>query len=245
MAAGRRPIAGSASHREAVGAGLDHEERRAGAVAPLGGDEEELAVRGPGDERLGAVEDPVLALSASHRLQLQRVEQGPRLEDRQRRGGDVLAGEGGQVGRLLLGGAPVADRGRDGAGGERRVGDPEVAVGEGLADQDAGHGRLLLHDAAELLGDAEHVDAELSRLRRAARAGSSSSASASSAAGRIFASAKSRPASWNICCSSSGVTSKRPRDLLRVWRAGLPSFWAALKVRPAAVAVRKPLLVER
>ena len=149
------------------------------------------------------------------RLELQRVEERPRLEDRQRRGGHVLAGEGGQVGRLLVGAAPVADRGRDGAGRERRVGDPEVAVGERLADQDAGHRGLLVHDAAELLGDAEHVDAELRRSGRAAPSGSRRSASASSAAGRIFSSAKERPASWNICCSSSGVTSKRPARLAR------------------------------
>ena len=37
-------------------------------------------------------------------------------------------------------------------------------MGERLADQDAGHRGLLVHDAAELLGDAEHVDAELRRL---------------------------------------------------------------------------------
>ena len=40
------------------------------------------------------------------------------------------------------------------------------------------------------------------------------SASASSAAGRSFSSANARPASWNICCSSSGVRSKSPVDLL-------------------------------
>ena len=43
MAAGRRPIAGSSSTARPVGAGLDHEERRADALG-LGGDEEELAV---------------------------------------------------------------------------------------------------------------------------------------------------------------------------------------------------------
>ena len=72
--------------------------------------------------------------------------------------------------------------------------------------------------------------------------GVSQASSAASAAGRIFSSAKARPPSWNICCSSSGVTSKRPFDLPGFWRAGLPSCWAALKLRPAAVAVRKPFL---
>src|SRR6202042_256476 len=76
----------------------------------------------------------------------------------------VLAGEGGQVGRLLLGRAPEADRGRDRAGGEGGVGDPHVAVGECLADQRRGRRRPLFHHAAELGGDAEHRDSELGRL---------------------------------------------------------------------------------
>src|SRR3954463_1268381 len=67
-------------------------------------------------------------------------------------------------------------------------------------------------------------------------------ASASSAAGRIFSSAKARPPSWNICCSSSGVRSKRPFDLPFFWRAGLPSDCAALKVRPAGVGGGKAVL---
>ena len=43
---------------------------------------------------------------------------------------------------------------------------PTVAVGERLGDEDAGDGGLLGHDAAELLGDAEHADPELERLRK-------------------------------------------------------------------------------
>ena len=73
--------------------------------------------------------------------------------------------------------------------------------------------------------------------------GVEASLSACCAAGRTFASAKSRTASWNICCSSSGLTSKRLRGPPVLCRAGLPSFWAALKVRPAAVAVRNPFLL--
>ena len=42
MAAARRPIAGSSSTSRPVGAGLDHEQRRAEALG-LGGDDEELA----------------------------------------------------------------------------------------------------------------------------------------------------------------------------------------------------------
>ncbi len=149
--------------REPFGARLDDEERRADALG-LGGDEEELALGGAGDQRLGAVEHPVVAVAPRRRLQLQRVEQRPRLEDRQRRRGDVLAGEGGQVGRLLLGRAPEPDRGGDRAGGEGRVGDPHVAVGERLADQHAGRRRAFFHHPAELGRDAEHRDAELGRL---------------------------------------------------------------------------------
>ena len=73
--------------------------------------------------------------------------------------------------------------------------------------------------------------------------GVSQAASASWAAGRTLSAAKARPPSWNICCSSSGPRSNRPFDLPFFWRAGLPSCCAALKVRPAAVAVWKPPLV--
>ena len=40
-----------------------------------------------------------------------------------------------------------------------------------------------------------------------------------------------------------GTEVEEAADLLFFWRAGLPSCCAALKVRPAAVAERKPLLV--
>jgi hypothetical protein len=39
--------------------------------------------------------------------------------------------------------------------------------------------------------------------------------------------------------------SKEPELLLRGWRAGAERFWAALKVRPAALAARKPPRVPR
>ena len=60
--------------------------------------------------------------------------------------------------------------------------------------------------------------------------------------GANLRSAKSRTASWNICCSSSGVTSKSP------WISGLlarrfAELLGALKARPAAVAARKPFFV--
>ncbi len=66
-------------------------------------------------------------------------------------------------------------------------------------------------DAAELLGDAEHVDAELAGRRRDSSGGVvAGGRRRPCAGGRICSSAKARPASWNICCSSSGVTSNRP-----------------------------------
>ena len=134
VAAGRRPIAGSSSiARPSV---PDSTTKSAGPMPSASAATRNSShSRGPGEQRLGAVEHPVAAVAARLRLQLQRVEERPRLEDRQRRRRHVLAGEGGQVGRLLLGRAPEADRGGDRAGGERRVGDPHVAVGERLADQ--------------------------------------------------------------------------------------------------------------
>ncbi len=137
VAAGRRPIAGSSSTARPLAP--DSITNSAGPMPSASAattNSSHSSARASSD--LAPLEDPVLAVAARRRLQLQRVEERPRLEDRQRRGGDVLAGEGGQVGRLLLGAAPEADRGGDGAGRERRVGDAHVAVGERLADQDAG-----------------------------------------------------------------------------------------------------------
>ena len=71
--------------------------------------------------------------------------------------------------------------------------------------------------------------------------GAAAAVSASCAAGRSRAVAKSPKASCSICCSSLGVRSKSLRDVVLAWRAGWVSRWVALKARPAATAVRKPL----
>ena len=242
VAAGRRPIAGSSSIESPLVP--DSTTKSAGPMPSAS-----AATTKSSHSVARAISDLAPSSTQSspsrrgRRLQLQRVEQRPRLEDRQRRGGDVLAGEGGQVGRLLLGRAPEADRGGDRAGGERRVGDPHVAVGERLADQ-------RRWSSPRPLPSRRRARPGRRASRRRARSPGRAAPAASCArrrplwrAGRTLSAAKARPASWNICCSSSGVTSKRPFDFERGWRAGLPSCCAALKVRPAAVAVRKPCLV--
>ena len=66
--------------------------------------------------------------------------------------------------------------------------------------------------------------------------------SASWAIGRSFSAPKSPNASWSIFCSSSGSRSNSLGADGVDWRAGPLSFVAALKVRPAVVAARKPVL---
>jgi hypothetical protein len=94
-----------------------------------------------------------------------------RLEHGQRRRGDVLGDELGQVGRLLIGVAPQADRGGDSSGGQAGHGDAHVALGQGLAHQGGGDGGALLDGSAELLGHADHREAELVGLGQELRRG--------------------------------------------------------------------------
>ena len=61
------------------------------------------------------------------------------------------------------------------------------------------------------------------------------------AAGRSSLAANSRNASRSICCSSVGVRSNSPLLEAGESRAGRPSLVAAVNVRPAAPAARKPL----
>ena len=65
---------------------------------------------------------------------------------------------------LLVRVAPEAERGTDSGGSEQREGETHVALGERLGDQGRGDGAAFGEGAAELLGDAEHRDPELSRL---------------------------------------------------------------------------------
>ena len=170
------PIAGSGS--TLIPAVLDSTTNSDGALAlEVGGDDEQLTVAGSGDERLDAVQHVAAAGGPRRGLQREGVKQRLGLHDRQRRGGDALADELGQIGRLLLGVAPQAERGRDGGGGQAGGGDPHVALGERLAHQHGGGRGALLDGAAELLGHADHGQAELAGLgeqllgRRAGRVG--------------------------------------------------------------------------
>ena len=75
-------------------------------------------------------------------------------------------------------------------------------------------------------------------------AGGAHAASAAGAAGRRRSAANSRSIACSICCSSVGVRSKRSRGVGRR-RAGAPSRFAAVNVRPAVPAARKPSRVAR
>ena len=152
--------AGIGLDADASGLGLDDEQGWAFALE-LGGDDEQLAVGRAGDERLDAVEHVPAAGGTRGGVQREGVEQRVRLHDRQRRGRDVLAHERGQVGGLLLGVAPQAERGRDRGRGQAGDGDAHVALGQRLAHQHGGGRGALRHGTAELLGDADHGQAEL------------------------------------------------------------------------------------
>ena len=113
-------------------------------------------------------------------------------------------------------------------------------------DQHAGDRASLGHHPAELLGDAEHVDAELGGLRRAARRGSRRRSSRLSAAGRTFSAAKSRDRLLEHLLLLVGREVEQAARLCRclACRAAVAAA-RALKVRPAAVAERKPLVAPR
>ena len=124
-------------------------------------DDEHLGVGCAWDERLDAVERVAAAGRPRRGPQRKRVKQRLGLHQRQRRSRDVLADELGQVGRLLLGVAPQADRGRDGRRRQAGGGDAHVALRQRLAHQHGRRGRALLDGAAELLGHADHGQAQL------------------------------------------------------------------------------------
>ena len=160
--AARTPMAGSASTERPAAPDSTRTStlrvRRGGAP-----DDEELGVGAARHHRLHAVEDEAVAVAGGGGLRGERVEQRSRLGERERRGRDVVAGEGREVGLLLLVGAPGGDRGGDGARGEVGDGQPEVALGQRLGHQRAGHHRALLGDAAERLGHAEQRQPDLVR----------------------------------------------------------------------------------
>ena len=116
---------------------LDDEQR--GLAVELRADDEQFGVGGGGHQRLDAGQ-PVAARRAYRRgLQRGRVEQRVRFGDRDARLRDVLAGELGEVGGLLIGAAPMGQRRRDAAGRQDRQGQAHVAVGQSLGDERVGH----------------------------------------------------------------------------------------------------------
>ena len=224
-------------------AGLDEEQ--GGRAVELRGDDEELGVGAADDGRLHAVEHEAVTVAQRGGREVERVEEHRRLGDRRApRPGPSLAGEGRQVGLLLLLGAPEPERGGDGAGREGRDGEPHVAVGERLGDEGAGHRRALLHDAAERLGHAEDRAGRSPGRPRGRRPGRRRRRRPRRPPGRSTSAANSATTSTSICSSSVGVQVEDPAGLRRVRAAPRWSRRPArAKVRPAAVATRKPLRV--
>jgi hypothetical protein len=92
------------------------------------------------NERLHAVQDEATVGLDRLRRRLEDVEEDGGLGEGEGRSRNLGTGEGGEVGLLLLVGAPQGQRGRDGAGRQGRDGHAHVALGKCLGDQGAGDG---------------------------------------------------------------------------------------------------------
>ena len=162
-AAARMPMLGSALTVRPLAD--DSTMNSAGLPFSWARDDEQLGVGRSRDQRLDAVE-PVAARCA-HRggLQRGRVEQRLRLGDRHAGLRDVLTGELVQVGGLLVGAAPMGQRGRDAARRQDRQRQTHVAVGQRLGHQHVGDAGALRGDAVEVLGNVDRGDAQLRGLR--------------------------------------------------------------------------------
>ena len=146
---------------QALGAALDQDQH--GFVVEQRTHHEQHRVGAPRHEGLDPVEHQVVAVAARGGRRPQHVEEHARLHQGQGGGGHVVAGELRQVGLLLLVAAPQPERRRDRARGQGGHGEAEVPVRERLGDQGAGHGRALLGDATEGLGDPEDRQPDLHR----------------------------------------------------------------------------------
>ena len=209
-------------------------------LVELGGDDEQLGVGGARDERLDAVEhEAAVRRGARVVLQLERIEQRPRLEHRERRGRGALADERGQVGRLLVGVAPQAERGRrrrPAPGTRRRCpcrpgraprsSAPTVTAERCSTAPPSSSGTPTIVSPSSLAW-AQQLGRRCAAPRRPPRR-----------RGAARPSANSRTESRSICCSSVGVRSNRSVRPARGWRAGRERFCAAANVRPALAAVR-------
>ena len=141
------------------GVSLDHEQPRAEA-AHFGRDDEELRLRRQRHERLLAVELPAAVVAHRARAWTHRVEERPRLEDRERRRHEAIAEERREKARLLRAGAPLDDRLHGRQRREDRRGQAHVAARELLGDEGVGHRGPLGRHAAELLRDRQPREAE-------------------------------------------------------------------------------------
>ena len=133
-----------------------------------------------------------------------------------------IAGERRQVRRLLLVGAPQRERGGDRAGGQGGDGDAEVALGERLGDEGAGHRGALVGESAERLRDAEDREADLvAGVQHLGRRGAGrvglGGGGAHDLGGQLGTT------STSICSSSVGVRSKTPPAPARHRRGCRPS----------------------
>ncbi|CPX07006.1 Uncharacterised protein [Mycobacteroides abscessus] len=118
---------------DALGAGLDDEQRRAAVV--VGGHDEQLGLRGGRDQRLGAVEAESAGGAGGRGLEAERIEEGLRLGDHDRGLRHVLARELLEVGGLLVGTAPVGQRAGHTRGSQDRQGQAHVTVRKRLGDK--------------------------------------------------------------------------------------------------------------
>ena len=78
---------------------------------------------------------------------------------------NIVAGKLFQIGGLLIGAAPVGERGRHTAGSQNRQCQTHVAVGQRLGHQNIGHAGAVCGDAVEILGNVDRGDAQLGGLR--------------------------------------------------------------------------------
>lgn len=141
---------------------FDDEQRR--LAVELGADDEQFGVGGGRHQRFDAGQ-PVPAGGADRgRLQRGRVEQRMRFGDGDAGLRDVLAGELGQVGGLLVGAAPVGQGRGDTTGRQDRQGQAHIAVGQRLGDQRGGDGGTVGSDPVEIFGDVDGGDAEFGCL---------------------------------------------------------------------------------
>ena len=106
------------------------------------------------------------------------------------------------------------------------------------AHQHRGHGRALLHRAAELLGHADHRQAELVGLAEQLGAASRRRRRRAAAAARSsFEREVAHRVAQHLLLVGGAQVEQVARGS-RGWRAGRDSCWAAANVRPARAAVR-------